>query len=62
VQVAAVDHCVHVARQGRRERPLEAGEEVVAPAAALHARPRGEVEAEVGVRDEEDPHADRHAH
>ena len=54
--VASVEHRVHFAVQRGRERELEVAEEVVSAPAALHPRPRGEVEPQVRVGDEEEPH------
>ena len=57
-EIAAVDDDAGLAAHRRRERPLEALEEVVPAAAPLDPWPRREVEAEMGVGEEEDP--DRH--
>ena len=50
-----MDDDVGLAAQRGLERPLEAGEEVGAAAAAVDPRPVGQIEAEMGVGDEEDP-------
>jgi hypothetical protein len=55
-EVAAVDHRIDLPRERRLERLREAAEEVLPAPAPLHPRAQGQVEAEVGVREEEDPH------
>jgi hypothetical protein len=59
VEVASVQDGVHLARERGREGELEVAEEVLSAAPALDPRPRGEVDAEVRVRDEEEPHRRR---
>ena len=60
VQVAAVDDHVDLAPARGLEGAREAGEEVGPPPAAVDPRPRGQVEAEVGVGDEQDPQGHTH--
>ena len=52
--VAAVDHEVGLAGQRRRQGALEVGEKIRAPAPPHHPRPHRQVEAEVGVGEEQD--------
>lgn len=59
--VAAVDHDVYLATERGRERLVIAGQEVIAPAPTANAGAPDGVEAEVGVRDEEDAHTE-HMH
>jgi hypothetical protein len=54
--VSAVDDQIDVPCQGRLQGPLMVGEEVMPPPPPLHPRAGGEVESEVGVRQEENPY------
>jgi hypothetical protein len=49
-----MDDEVYIAAEGGLEGALKVGEKVVPPAPPLYARADGQVEAEVGVGDEED--------
>jgi hypothetical protein len=59
MQIAAVEHHVHLPGQRRLKGALEVAKEVLSPAAPRHPRPGGQVEAQVRVGHEEDSH---HSH
>ena len=60
-QVTAMDNGVHLEGTGRLKRPLEIGEKIVTSPAPIDSGAKREVEAQVGVRHEQDPEV-RHGH